>query len=261
MANDKVAGVVATFTDITRIRRVQEQLRERESQLRETNRSLERQAADIVFGEQRIRQQIARRLHDDLQQRIYSVQMKIAMLRQKAAAADVPDIGRQIDTIENSLGEAIVEIRRLTIDLSPPVLTDEGLAEALGWLAGQMKEMHGLEVHVRSSPDAHVADVHLRELLFQTIRELLFNVVKHAGSKSATIDVATEGRRIDVKVSDDGRGFPDERMAGTDQAHGFGLSSIRERLRLFGGTLRVESKKGKGTIVTITAPLDSALKD
>jgi len=96
----------------------------------------------------------------------------------------------------------------------------------------------------------------MRMLLIQLVRELLFNVVKHAGVKQAAIAVFEDGGRLHIQIKDEGLGFNPADLNAEDQNGGhLGLFSVRERLRLFGGRLDIESQPGAGACMTIVAPL------
>ena len=149
------------------------------------------------------------------------------------------------------------------MDLSPPVLKGEGLADALRWLERPMAELHGLTVTVETDGPVHVADEAVRVLLFQVVRELLFNVAKHAGVDRATVrlteapasgDGAGGGGHLVVHVVDEGRGFDVTAQAAQEATGGFGLSSVRERLGLLGGRLEVRSRPGEGAHAEVHVP-------
>jgi signal transduction histidine kinase len=96
----------------------------------------------------------------------------------------------------------------------------------------------------------------LRAVLFEAVRELLYNVVKHAQARGATVSLRREGGEIRVMVEDDGVGFARDSAASRQaRGGGFGLFNVRERLAHFGGRLQVESAPGRGTCVTLVAPL------
>ena len=151
------------------------------------------------------------------------------------------------------LGEAIQTTRQLTVDLSPPILKNEGLTEALHWLVTQMAVVNGLQVALQVEQPCQIIDEDMRVLLFQIVRELLFNVVKHAEVNQATLELTEEGGECVIKVSDAGRGF-DVTAAATKAEKGFGLFSVHERLKLFNGRMDIQSAPGQGTQVTVYAP-------
>src|SRR5262249_22042908 len=142
---------------------------------------------------------------------------------------------------------AIEATRKLAVDLSPPVLKNEGLVPMVIWLGAQIKDAHGLEVTVRGQSAQPMSDG-MRVLLYQATRELLFNVVKHAGAKHATVEISQVDGILGIDVTDDGGGFDPKDVFGLAvSSEHFGLSSLRERLSLFGGNLGIESQPGGGS--------------
>jgi signal transduction histidine kinase len=130
---------------------------------------------------------------------------------------------------------------------------------AIEWLSRHMEQTCGLRVAVTVDPQAEPQSEEIRILLFEAARELLFNVVKHAETPNAQIDLATSGDRdVSLTVSDQGAGFRLLDSSDEQSNHsGFGLFSIRERLELLGGHLDIEAAPGHGTRVTIQAPSHS----
>jgi signal transduction histidine kinase len=135
------------------------------------------------------------------------------------------------------------------------VLYDIGLGAAIEWLAKKTQNEHGLLVGVETHPSPGSIDPEIRILLFQIVRELLFNVVKHAKARHVWISVQGDSGQIRICVKDNGVGFDTSEvqlLPGGDG--GFGLFSIQERLSYFGGNLQIVSRLQLGTEVTITAP-------
>jgi two-component system CheB/CheR fusion protein len=118
-----------------------------------------------------------------------------------------------------------------------------------------MKELHGLDLEIRADGEVRIDDNDARVLLFQVFRELLFNVAKHSGSQSAVADVRQQDGQLTVTITDQGRGFDvgEAERSGNDQPS-VGLTSVKERVDLLGGTLRIESQPGQGTRTTIRIP-------
>jgi signal transduction histidine kinase len=141
------------------------------------------------------------------------------------------------------------------VDLSPPILHNEGLAAAIRWLAHRMHQQYGLEVQVQAEQPLPMANADLRVLLFQIVRELLFNVVKHAGVMVAKVMLNPVDGRVEIVVTDDGHGFSPEFMAESRQSSQ-GLQRIAQRLQLLGGHINISSTPGHGTRITLDSPLD-----
>jgi signal transduction histidine kinase len=197
--------------------------------------------------------------------------------------------------MEELLNDAIQTTRTLTVELSPPVLKSEGLGAAFSWLANQMRKMHDLSVELHIAADYRLSSEDLRVLIFHLVRELLFNVVKHSQVNHAHLSMHYQGGSLTVEVRDEGVGFDpsnlsfERRLAGVETpvmegnigeraadgsgvsqveppgpetssskhigGSSFGLSSIRERLSLFDGDMRIESAPGKGTRIVIELPV------
>jgi two-component system CheB/CheR fusion protein len=204
-------------------------------------------ASKLTMAEHEERRRIAHVLHDDLQQRLHSVQMRTGLLKGSLGGEDAEGA---LDEISELLADSVELTRSLAVDLSPPILAGEGLAEALAWLAVQMGERHGLSVDVDARRAFPVADDDMRVFLFQIVRELLFNVVKHAGVDEAEVILDDADDMLCIEVIDRGQGFAPE----TERTGGMGLASATERLALFGGRIGIESEPGRGTTVRVTIP-------
>jgi signal transduction histidine kinase len=208
-------------------------------------------ASELTQAEQRERRRLAQVLHDDLQQHLVAIRLKVAALYRRTHDQEIIGGLQEVDAM---LNESIDASRVLTYELSPPVLHDAGLNAALQWLGRWTREKHGLSVEVFTDQEAEPAEESLRILLFQIVRELLFNVVKHAQTPNACVEVTRRGDQVRIVVSDEGAGFDVTQLKASTLAHGFGLSSVRERLELMGGMLEIDAGPGRGTRITITVP-------
>ena len=219
------------------------------------NHQLRELASALTLAEQRERQRISQILHDHVQQMLHGVQLHTHLLILDVPPSMHPGLQEHLTAIQELIDAAIQATRTLTVELSPPVLQREGLTAAFRWLADHMGETHTLDVELNIQDDCSVQNSELAVLLFQVTRELLFNVVKHATVKRAQLSLHEHDEMMIVCVADDGIGFD---IAHQGRLHrkigGFGLTSIQERLSLFGGRLEIESQVGKGTSVTLTVP-------
>jgi two-component system CheB/CheR fusion protein len=257
--DDRIEGVVITFVDITarkeaetRLQRLTETLEER---VAERTSEVDALARQLTIAEQEERRRVSTILHDDLQQVLHAVSVKLRMMRKALPANDV-ELGRAVDEAVDRIAQAVKTTRTLTVDLTPPILRSEGLPEALAWLCHQMSELHGLEVELNAEPGFSLTDEAVRALAFQTVREVLFNIKKHAGTDRATVSLAQKEKRPVIAVWDEGVGFDTETLskAYAQAGTGFGLATLRDRLRLIGGNLEINSRPGFGTDVTISLP-------
>ena len=228
---------LATIIDITQRKQAEEQTRQF--------------AGQLSLAEQAERQRIAAILHDDLQQRLFALQVRLASAFAWVAQGDMASAAAEGQQMRRALTNAIDLTRRLTVDLSPPILHGEGLHHAVVWLGSRMKEEYGLELTVKLETAWQPLDEGMRVALFQIVRELLFNVVKHAGVRAATITLNQTGQEVTLVVRDTGLGFDAARAT----AAGQGLRQARQRVELYGGHLALDTRPGAGTAVTITVPL------
>src|SRR5262245_52152923 len=141
-------------------------------------------------------------------------------------------------------------------ELSPPVLHELGLPTALQWLADQMKKDR-LTVEVRLGTSHLPLPEHQAILLFHSVRELLLNAAKHAGTNRAILTLDVVDDLLTIAVKDKGKGFKTDNLEPTQPGHQFGLFSVKERMEELGGWLRVQSTPGRGTTVTLGLPFTS----
>lgn len=239
----------------------QAQLAEQALALERSNRQVRALASALTLAEQRERRRISQILHDHVQQMLYGIQMRTYLI-----GLDVPEeskmyLQEHLAEMESLVEEAIQSTRTLTVELSPPVLQSEGLGAAFGWLANQMSRLYDLHVSLDLSEDYQLASEDLRVLIFQLVRELLFNIVKHAHVNQAQVSMCLVDDHLVVRVRDEGVGFDPSLLSDEEgkEMGGYGLYSIRERLGLFGGEVNINSKPGHGTLVELSLPQEMAL--
>ena len=193
-------------------------------------------------------------LHDDLQQLLVGAQLKLAPL---AGPMDQEDLRSIVRDASDILTEAIGQTRSLAAELSPPVPLREGLVPALEWLGRWMQQKHGLTIRVTAADHGvEASDEGTRLMLFNAVRELLFNVTKHAKVTAASVQVQRVGDLIQIVVEDKGAGC----ATLGDEAHwnicaSLGLFNIRERLDRIGGRFEIESIPERGSRFTVHAPV------
>ena len=225
-----------------------------EQKLLEDRAKLKSLASQLSLTEERERRQIATELHDRIGQSLVISKIKLDELRE---AADSGGPAEALQEVCDTLGQVIQDTRVLTFDLSFPILYELGFEAAVAeWLAEQIQEKHGIETTFEDDGRPKPLDDDIRVLLFRNVRELLINVVKHANARSVKVSIRKVGRKICVTVADDGVGFdPAEATSTANGMATFGLFSIRERLEQLEGYLEIQSQRGRGTKITMTAPL------
>jgi PAS domain S-box-containing protein len=252
--------IFAFVTDITERRRAAAVLQERTTELEYRTTQLTQMAWDLTLAEHHAREEIAKTLHDGLQQLLVIVAMNLELhLKQEADDGGAPSL--LLTEAKQQLDEAMAAARSLNLELFPPVLHRSGLPAALTWLANWTQDKYKLEVQIAADPRADSARRDVRTLLFESARELLFNVVKHAQADRVTLElVLRDDDQLCITVTDPGVGFEPARL--DDRSHtgqlGWGLFRIRERLTLLGGRFDVKSAPGLGTRVRLIAPRGEA---
>ena len=234
------------FKDITDRKRAEEKLAEYQEQLRLL-------ASELSLAEERLRRQIATDIHDNVGQNLALSKIKLDSL---AKSVGTSEVGKKLKEIREIIAETIKSVRTMTFELSPPVLYELGFEAAVKWLVNQMEQRHGISASFHSTGKIGPFEHNVLVFLFQAIRELLFNVVKHAQADKVTVSARRAGSAVHICVKDDGVGFEMSKADLSDSGmKGFGLFSIRERLGSVGGGLDVDSSPGQGTSARLVAPV------
>jgi PAS domain S-box-containing protein len=275
VAGDDTDDVVGFVLDLTERKRAESEAKRNQERLRDM-------AAELMIAEERERRRIATVLHDSIVQMLALAKLKIDAARRAASGGSgiahrasgngngsgAPHLNDEADPRLTEAYElvdrAIVQARTLTADISPPVLYELGLGPAIQWLGDRMCADHRLTFEIewdRTQMPPLLEET--RIVLFQAVRELMVNVVKHARASTCRVRIlrrepgpAGTGA-ITMVVEDDGCGYMPP--AAPDYARGgFGLFNIRQRLARLGGSVRIEPREGGGTVVTLAAPLAPA---
>jgi PAS domain S-box-containing protein len=225
-----------------------------EASLDAKQKQLASMAVDLSLAEERERRRIASELHDHIGQMLLLSRIKLGSLGALFHGGGDEDTYRDIQEL---LAQTITDVRSLTQQLNPPLLSSVGLEAALEWLAKRMEADYSLLVNFSDDGSAKPLCEEFRAVLFQSARELLINVSKYAGTNEAWLTIGREADRLRLVVQDNGVGFlchPHNEMHGF-RNNSYGLFNIRQRIEYLGGKLVIESAPGCGTRVTIHVPL------
>ncbi len=240
-------AIMAIGLDRTEQKLAEERLRVSEENLRDL-------AAELAMVERNERREIATVLHDNIGQLLAFAKIKLGGM-----AGHGGDIDEELPPVLHYIDEAIDQTRSLTSQLSPPALDQLGFVAALGWLTDELSEHHDLPIKFRAEeePDPERLSEEVSVTLFQAVRELLINAIKHAGAGQVSVLLSLKGECVWIEVADDGQGFDPSRIEerrGRDE--GFGLFNVQERLAYLGGEVSIDAAPGEGTTVTLICPID-----
>lgn len=273
-----LVAVIAQGQDITERTEMQKALqasrdelelrvKERTAELEQINQTLEGEIAErkvmqqqlhslstmLAKTEERERRRIATDLHDRIIQNLVFANIQLGSLREAR-----PDAGlvTAVDGIYQNIQQTIHDLRTLTFELSPPVLYELGFLPAVKWLIRQFEEKYDLTIEFEEYDLPEFINEELRLILFQALRELLTNAVKHARAASIKVAVGRHFESLYIHVEDDGIGF-DSRLNTMNRKDntGFGLFNIRQRLESVGGCMTIQSGHHAGTRIEMIAPL------
>jgi signal transduction histidine kinase len=171
---------------------------------------------------------------------------------EEALPAELQPIRDQLARIRDLIAATLGEIRRLMVDLRPTLLDDLGLIPAIRWYAETHLARAGVGPLIEVAGPRRRLPSPVETALFRVIQEAITNIVKHAEAKRATIRVEFKDSAIAAMIGDDGKGFDPQ---GSHGERGLGLLGMEERVTRLGGTLRIDSKPGRGTRIALEIPL------
>ncbi|HPB99040.1 MAG TPA: sensor histidine kinase, partial [Polyangiaceae bacterium] len=230
-------------------------LREAQSQISTYQDHLRCLASELTLTEERQRRTLALAVHDRIGQGLAVAKLKLESLRHVLPS----EHQSRLDDVTVLIKQIVHDTRTLTFEISPPVLYELGLKQAVVWLSEHVKRDFGLPVTVRCDEPLSAIGEGVRVMLFRSIQELLTNVVKHANATRATVHLRNELDQICVVVEDDGIGFDVKGLGHRPSTSGgFGLFSIRERIHHLGGKIEVFSVLGEGSRIQVFVPRGDA---
>ncbi len=219
--------------------------------LREREQGRAQLLRKVILAQEEERKRIARELHDETSQSLAALVMRLDT--SLAGTADVPARARLAETRGIAV-RALEELHRLLLDLRPSVLDDLGLTSAIRWCAERHLEPLGVAVRCEFSGLPQRLPPEIETTLFRVVQEAITNIAKHAEAETVLVQCAARPDAVTIEIEDDGKGFAPETVAG---GTGLGLTGMRERVELLGGTFEVESAPGQGTRIVLTAPVST----
>lgn len=218
-----------------------------EMKLLEYQKHLQSLTSQISLIEENEKRRIAAGLHDCISQPLALSKIKLGQLNKTT----LPDESKAIiSELSGLIEQTINETRTLTFELSPPILYELGLSQAIKWLIDEFRDKHNLHTVFEDDEHSKPFDNNIRFFLFQAVRELLVNIVKHSGADKAKITMSGTKDKLRITVEDNGRGFSSKRSG----RNGFGLFNIREQMNHINGHFEIKAVPRRGTRVTLIAP-------
>jgi PAS domain S-box-containing protein len=241
----RCAGLAQDITERKQSQEIQEQLRQRNIR-----------AAAIAAAEENERRRISRELHDGLGQILTGIKFNFATFERMISAKNREERQRFAE-IKELLNSAIIEVRRISHNLTPRTLDDFGLVPALEFLCRQVAQHRGVKIEFAAHNLAERLSANLETGLFRIAQEALNNIAKHAEAATANLNIARQAATITLCIEDDGKGFRyDNNPHAEPQGNGMGMINMRERVEALNGVLTIESQPGRGTKIVIVLPLN-----
>jgi signal transduction histidine kinase len=251
----QLALIAALLTQRTRRRNAELTIRKREATLLASYERTRNLAAQLINAQEGTRASIARELHDGVCQSLVGISMTLQKATGSTGKVQDADTQRLLSTIQDDMLDVHEEIRRVSHELHPASLELAGLAAALKAHCAEVAKRHAVRVTFKTSGDIGPLDPDVAVSLFRIAQESLRNGLEHGEASSLNVALARDGEHIELKVTDNGRGFDFDAVRGKNS--GLGLVSIEERARLFGGEAKIMTQPGRGTAIRVRVPARS----
>jgi PAS domain S-box-containing protein len=245
-AQGKVIQAVIFAHDITA-------LKQKEEEIAAARDKLKALAMEVTTIEESARRTFSNYLHDRIGQTLFVLKIRLEIIAKAEADRQGPEAWKEIFRL---MEKAIGDTRALSYEMSPSILNELGFEAALEWLVDQTNSEHDLTVSFKKDGMVDLLDDTICTVLYRAVRELLTNVIKHAHAKHVSILMRQDDHQVVMDIKDDGAGFDTGSLKSLpDQNKGFGLFSIKERLQWHNGDMIITSTPGRGTQVTLRAPV------
>ncbi len=240
-----LGGVSLAALTIFHILKLEGEVQKRLTESVHAQASLQELSARLVRAQEEERRALSRELHDEVAQAFSAILMEAENLLDLASA---PEVRAHLDSIRAVAEKGMNEIRNMALLLRPSMLDDFGLLPALEWQAREIGRRTGLRVQVASEMSGELPEEH-KTCVYRVVQEALNNCAQHAQASAVQVCVRHEACEILVTVQDDGSGFDPRRV------RGLGLLGMEERARHLGGSFQIDSRPGRGTLLSVTLPL------
>ncbi len=249
LANDLAYGINAL--------RVRVERRRAEKALKESERELRLLTVQLLSIQEKERRRVARELHDELGQALTVLKIHLVGL-EEMLAPEQQDLKENCEQMLSYIDTVIENVRRLSWDLCPSCLDDLGLSSSLGYLVDDICRNHNMKCHVEMDEIDPLFSPETQINIYRIFQESLTNIVKHAEANLVSVQVKKQNGHVFFKIRDNGRGFnPKQAMSSKVAKKNLGLTAMNERALMAQGSLKISSRKGRGTTITFSIPTDN----
>jgi PAS domain S-box-containing protein len=244
--NNKIVSFVTSTRNINQWMLAKQDVEEYQS-------SLQKLTTEVALIVEKQKKEIATNIHDQLSESLVISKMRISALEKRT---ELKSAFEDFDFIKSQISKALENSRKITYELSPPILYQLGLIEALDWFAEDTQEKHGIEFQFSSNIPMLPIDEFKSILIYRCIQEVVNNAIKYAAASLLTLECIKEEKAIVIFVKDNGKGFDTSILKKASKSDtGFGLFAVQERIRSMEGDFTVKSEINKGTTIKIYLPL------
>ncbi len=212
----------------------------------------------LLNAQEAERQKISKDLHDSIGSNLAALKFGLEKKRFTEGTSD--DCKISLDKLIHLVKDTISETRRIYSDLRPKVLDDLGILMTIQWFCRRFREIYS-DIRITSAVDIQEEDIpeEIKIVIYRILQEALNNIVKHSHADTADISIRKTAEKIELSISDNGRGFDVAEMSQQEKRHsrGMGLLSMKERVLFSGGDFFIQSQKEDGTTISIIWPVET----
>jgi PAS domain S-box-containing protein len=238
-----VVGRMASFIDITERKRLEKELRGSEKKLRHLSQR-------ILDAQEEERKLIAQELHDGIGASLSAIKYALERKLDEMGEARPPE-GVSVEHIISMVKGTMRETSRISRRLRPSILDDLGVVATIRWFCRNLKASHpGVRIEEQLDVQRDEVPDHLQLTIYRVLQESLHNAVKHSGADRIRVSLGKRGRAIELLIEDNGQGFDLTEISSAESSTtSMGLETMKERTELVGGSLSIDSRRGKGTVI------------